>query len=79
MTIQKIWDHCHFTGKYWGASHNICKLRNKIPKAVLWCSNCNNYDSHFIMKMLAEEFEEEFKCFEENRENHIKKELENGT
>ena len=41
--------------------------------------NCNNYDCHFIIKMLAEEFEEEFKCFEENRENHIKKELENGT
>lgn len=29
--------------------------------------------------MLAEEFEEEFKFFEKNRENHIKKELENGT
>ena len=41
--------------------------------------NCNNYDSHFIIKMLTEEFEEEFKCFEKNRENHIKKELENGT
>ena len=29
--------------------------------------------------MLAEEFEEEFKCFEENKENHINKEVENGT
>ena len=29
--------------------------------------------------MLAEEFEEEFKSFEEDRGNYIKKELENGT
>ena len=20
-------DHCHYTGKYWGAAHNICNLR----------------------------------------------------
>ena len=25
-------DHCHYTGKYSGAAHNICNLRYKIPK-----------------------------------------------
>ena len=29
---QKVRDHCHYTGKYRGAAHDICNLRNKIPK-----------------------------------------------
>ena len=29
---KKIRDHCHYTGKYRGAAHNICNLRYKIPK-----------------------------------------------
>ena len=29
---QKVRDHCHYTGKYRGAAHNICNLRYKIPK-----------------------------------------------
>ena len=28
----KVKDHCHYTGKYRGAAHNICNLRYKIPK-----------------------------------------------
>ena len=28
----KVKDHCHFTGKYRGAAHDICDLRYKIPK-----------------------------------------------
>ena len=28
----KVRDHCHYTGKYWGAAHNACNLRYKIPK-----------------------------------------------
>ena len=24
---QKVRDHCHYTGKYRGAAHNICNLR----------------------------------------------------
>ena len=30
----KVRDHCHYTGKYRGAAHNICNLRYKIPKEV---------------------------------------------
>ena len=29
---QKVRDHCHYTGKYRGAAHNICNLRYKLPK-----------------------------------------------
>ena len=31
---QKVRDHCHFTGKYRGAAHNICNLRYKTPKEI---------------------------------------------
>ena len=30
----KVRDHCHYTGKYRSAAHNICNLRYKIPKEV---------------------------------------------
>ena len=30
----KVRDHCHYTGKFRGAAHNICNLRYKIPKKV---------------------------------------------
>ena len=29
---RKVRDHCHYTGKYRGAAHDICNLRYKIPK-----------------------------------------------
>ena len=32
---QKVRDHCHYTGKYGGAAHNICNLRYKIRKEIL--------------------------------------------
>ena len=28
-------DHCHYTGKYRGAVHDICNLRYIIPKQFL--------------------------------------------
>ena len=30
--ISKVTDHCHYTGKYRGAAHDICNVRYKIPK-----------------------------------------------
>ena len=30
----KVRDHCHYTGKYRGAAHNICNLRYKVPKEI---------------------------------------------
>ena len=29
---RKVRDHCHYTGKYRAAAHNMCNLRYKIPK-----------------------------------------------
>ena len=30
----KVRDHCHYTGKFRRAAHNICNLRYKIPKEI---------------------------------------------
>ena len=60
---QKVRDHCHYTGKYRGAAHNICNLRYKIPKEIpVVFHNGSTYDYHFIIKELAKEFEGNFEC-----------------
>ena len=48
-------------------------MRYKIPKETpVKFHNCSTYDYHFIIKELAEEFEEEFECLGENTEKYIK-------
>ena len=80
----KVWDHCHYTGKYRGAAHNICYLRYKVPKEILIVfHNGSIYDYHFIIKELVKEFEGNFDCLGENTEKYItfsvplKKKIEN--
>ena len=68
----KVKDHCHYTGKYRGATHDICNLRYKIPKEIpIVFHNGFTYDYHFIIKELAKEFGGEFECLGENTEKHI--------
>ena len=81
---QKVRDHCHYTGKYRGAAHNICNLRYKKPKEIpVVFHNGSTYDYHFIIKELAKEFEGNFECLGENTEKYItfsvsiKKKIEN--
>ena len=81
---QKVRDYCHYTGKYRGAAHNICNLRNKVPKEIpVVFHNGSRYDYHFIIKELVKEFEGNFECLGENTEKYItfsvpiKKKIEN--
>ena len=54
---QKARDHCHYTGEYKGAAHNICNLKYCVPtKSLIAFHNGSNYDYHFTMKKLNEEF-----------------------
>ena len=80
----KVRDHCHYTGKYRGAAHNICNLRYKIPKEIpIVFHNGSTYDYHFIIKELVKEFDGNFECLGENTEKYItfsvpiKKKIEN--
>ena len=81
----KVRDHCHYTGKYRGAAHDICNPKYKRQKEIpaVFC-NGSTYDYHFIIKELAEKFEGQFECLGENIEKYItfsvpiKKELDNG-
>ena len=69
---RKVKDHCHCTGKYRGAPHNICNLRYKISKEILIVfHNGSTYDYHFIIKVLAKEFDGNFECLGENTEKYI--------
>ena len=68
----KIRDHCHYTGKYRGAAHNICNLRYKVPKEIpIVFHNGSIYDYHFIIKELVKEFEGNFECLGKNTEKYI--------
>ena len=68
----KVRDHCHYTGKYRGAAHNICNLRYKVPKEIpAVFHNGSTYDYHFIIKELVKEFEGNFDCLGENTEKYI--------
>ena len=80
----KVRDHCHYTGKYRVAAHNICNLRYKIPKEIpIVFHNGSTYDYHFIIKELVKELEGNFECLGENTEKYttfsvlIKKKIEN--
>ena len=54
----KVKDHCHYTGKYRSAAHDICNLRYKITKEIpVVLHNGSTFDYHFTIKELAEEFE----------------------
>ena len=65
----KVRDHCHYTGEYRGAAHNVCNLRYKMPKEIsIVFHNCSTYDYHSIIKELVKEFEGNFECLGENTE-----------
>ena len=81
----RVRDNCHYSGKYRGASHGICNLRDKTPKEmpVVFHSG-STYDYHFIIKDLAELFKGQFECLGKNTGKYrtfsvaINKELENN-
>ena len=68
----KVRDHCHYTGKFRGAAHNICNLRYDVPKKItIIFHNGSTYDYHFVIEKLAEEFKDEFECLGENTEKYV--------
>ena len=49
----KVRDHCHATGRFIGAAHNICNLnRKEKPIMKIFAHNFSGYDSHLIIEKL---------------------------
>ena len=70
--MQKVRDHCHYTGKYRAAAHSICNLCFKIKKEIpVVFHNGSAYDYHFIIKYLAREFKGYLTYLGENTEKYI--------
>ena len=52
--VDKVRDHCHFTGKYRGAAHKLCNLQFKKPKFTpVIFHTLANYDCHLFIKNLG--------------------------
>ena len=48
---KKVRDHCHYTGKYRNAAHNICNLRCKVQREIPGkIPNGSKYDYHLILR-----------------------------
>ena len=70
--MQKVRDHCRYTGKYRGAAHSNYNLNYKIPKETpVVFHNGSTYDYHFIIKQLARKFKDNFEWLGENTEKYI--------
>ena len=63
---KKVRDHCHFTGKYRGATHVKCNLQFKKPKFTpVIFHNLSGYDAHLFVKNLGKS-EGNIKCIPNN-------------
>ena len=67
----RVRDHCHFTGRYRGAAHNICNLRYSKPNNIsVFFHNLTGYDSHLFIKKL-DITTGAIDCIPNNEENYI--------
>ena len=60
---QKVRDHCHYSIEYRGAARTICNSKFNVPNKIsIVFDNGSNYDYHFIIKELENEFEGQLEC-----------------
>ena len=66
------WYNVIIHGEYRGAAHSIFSLKYSVLKKIpLVFHNGSNYDYHFIIKELADEFRKQFTCLGENAAKYI--------
>ena len=67
----RVRDHCHYTGRYRGAAHNICNLKYSKPNNIsVFFHNLSGYDSHLFIKKLNTTMGT-IDCIPNNQENYI--------
>ena len=70
-SVKEVRDHCHLSGKFRGAAHEVCHLKYNVPKFFLVVfHNLSGYDSHLFMKTL-ENSEGDISCISNNEENYM--------
>ena len=71
MHVEKVKDHCHYTGKYRGTACKGCNSKMKHPKFIpVVFHNLQNYDSHLFIKSLGVS-EGEINCIPKTGEKYI--------
>ena len=69
--VDKVRDHCHFTGKYRGAAHNSCNLQCRKPMILpVIFHNLQGYDAHLFIKQLSS-IPGELNCIPSTEEKYI--------
>ena len=67
-------DHCHITGRYRGAAHNVCNLKLRLsPKTTtipVVFHNLWGYDSHLLMQAISK-VEGNIPCIPNNIEKYL--------
>ena len=52
LGIDRVRDHCHLSGKFRGAAHEVCNLKYQVPKFFpVVFHNLSGYDSHLFIKL----------------------------
>ena len=69
--VDRVRDHCHYTGRYRGAAHNLCNLKYSKPNNIsVFFHNLTGYDSHLFIKKLNTTMGT-IDCIPNNEENYI--------
>ena len=67
----RVSDHCHLSGKFRGAAHEVCSLKYKVSKSFpVVFHSLSGYDSHLFIKTL-ENSEGDISSMPSNEENYI--------
>ena len=67
----RVRDHCHLSGKFRGAAHEVFNLKYKIPKFFpVVFHNLSGCDSHLFIKTLGNSIGD-ISCIPSNEENYI--------
>ena len=81
---KRIRDHCHITGRYRGAAHEVCNLNfkfstvgfNKSIKIPVVIHNLRGYDSHLIIKHFHDQ-SHRISCIPNNMEKYMSLTIDN--
>ena len=70
---EKVRDHCHYTRKYRGTTHQKCNLRYTIPHNIpIVFHNLSGYKAHLFIRELGKKFDTgSISMIGENKEKNI--------